>query len=32
VDNGVTVPAPAVIPIGIELADAVIGLAPGPGA
>src|SRR5580692_312223 len=28
VDNGVTVPAPAVIPIGIELADAVAGLAP----
>jgi len=28
VDNGVTVPAPAVIPIGIDLADAVAGLAP----
>jgi len=28
VDNGVTIPAPAVIPIGIELADAVTGLAP----
>jgi len=27
-DNGVTVPAPAVIPLGIELADAVAGLAP----
>jgi alkanesulfonate monooxygenase SsuD/methylene tetrahydromethanopterin reductase-like flavin-dependent oxidoreductase (luciferase family) len=32
VDNGVTVPAPAVIPIGVELADAIAGLAPGPGA
>jgi probable F420-dependent oxidoreductase len=31
VENGVTVPAPAVIPIGIELADAVSGLAPGAG-
>jgi probable F420-dependent oxidoreductase len=28
VDNGVTVPALAVIPIGIELADAVAGLSP----
>ena len=28
VDNGVTIPAPAVIPLGIELADAVEGLAP----
>ncbi|HVA06995.1 MAG TPA: LLM class F420-dependent oxidoreductase [Acidimicrobiales bacterium] len=27
-DNGVTVPAPAVIPLGIELGDAVAGLAP----
>ncbi len=27
-DNGVTVPAPAVIPLGIELADAITGLAP----
>jgi probable F420-dependent oxidoreductase len=27
-DNGVTIPAPAVIPLGIELADAVAGLAP----
>lgn len=28
VDNGVTIPAPAVIPIGIDLADAVAGLSP----
>ena len=28
VDNGITVPAPAVIPIGIDLADAVAGLSP----
>jgi probable F420-dependent oxidoreductase len=31
VDNGVTVPAPAVIPIGIDLADSVAGLAPNAG-
>jgi len=28
VDNGITVPAPMVIPIGIDLADAVAGLSP----
>ncbi len=28
VDNGITVPAPMIIPIGIELADAVAGLSP----
>ena len=28
VDNGVTIPALAVIPIGIDLADAVAGLSP----
>lgn len=28
VDNGVTVPAPAIVPLGIELADAVAGLSP----
>jgi probable F420-dependent oxidoreductase len=28
VDNGVTVPAPAIIPIGMELAEAVAGLSP----
>jgi probable F420-dependent oxidoreductase len=28
IDNGVTIPAPAIIPIGVELADAVAGLAP----
>jgi probable F420-dependent oxidoreductase len=28
-DNGVTVPALAIVPIGIELGDAVAGLAPG---
>jgi probable F420-dependent oxidoreductase len=27
-DNGVTIPAPAVIPLGIDLADAVAGLSP----
>jgi hypothetical protein len=31
VDNGVTVPALAVIPLGIELADAVAGLSPSAG-
>ena len=31
VDNGVTIPAPAVIPIGIDLADAVAGLSPSAG-
>ena len=28
VDNGITIPAPAVIPIGIDLAEAVAGLVP----
>ena len=28
VDNGVTIPAPMVIPIGIDLAEAVAGLSP----
>ena len=32
VDNGVTVPAPAVIPIGIDLAEAVAGLSPSAAA
>ena len=31
VDNGVTIPAPAIIPIGIDLADAVAGLSPSAG-
>ncbi len=31
VDNGVTIPAPAVIPIGIDLAEAVAGLSPSAG-
>jgi probable F420-dependent oxidoreductase len=31
VDNGITVPAPMIIPIGIELADAVAGLSPSAG-
>jgi probable F420-dependent oxidoreductase len=31
VDNGVTIPAPAIIPIGIDLADAVAGLSPSSG-
>ncbi len=31
VDNGVTVPAPAIVPLGIELADAVAGLSPSSG-
>ncbi len=31
VDNGVTIPAPAVIPIGIDLADAVAGRSPSAG-
>ncbi len=31
VDNGVTIPAPAVIPIGIDLADAIAGLSPSAG-
>ena len=31
VDNGVTIPAPMVIPIGIDLADAVAGLSPSAG-
>jgi probable F420-dependent oxidoreductase len=28
VDNGITVPAPMVIPIGVDLAEAVVGLSP----
>jgi hypothetical protein len=32
VDHGVTIPAPAVIPLGIELADAVEGLSPAAAA
>jgi hypothetical protein len=28
VDHGITVPAPAVVPIGIDLAEAVAGLSP----
>ena len=31
VDNGVTIPAPAIIPIGIDLADAVAGMSPSAG-
>jgi probable F420-dependent oxidoreductase len=31
VDNGVTIPAPAIVPLGIDLADAVAGLAPSAG-
>jgi probable F420-dependent oxidoreductase len=31
VDNGVTIPAPMIIPIGIDLADAVAGLSPSAG-
>ncbi len=31
VDNGITVPAPMIIPVGIELADAVAGLSPSAG-
>ena len=31
VDNGVTIPAPMVIPIGVSLEDAVAGLAPSAG-
>ena len=31
VDNGVTIPAPAIVPIGIDLADAVAGLSPSAG-
>ena len=31
VDNGITVPAPAVIPIGVDLAEAVAGLSPSAG-
>jgi probable F420-dependent oxidoreductase len=31
VDNGITVPAPMIIPIGIELVDAVAGLSPSAG-
>ena len=28
VDHGVTIPAPMIIPIGVDLADAVAGLSP----
>jgi probable F420-dependent oxidoreductase len=28
VDNGITIPAPMIIPVGVELADAVAGLSP----
>ena len=31
VDHGITIPAPAVIPIGIDLAEAVAGLSPSAG-
>jgi hypothetical protein len=31
VDNGVTIPAPAIIPIGVDLAEAVAGLSPSAG-
>jgi probable F420-dependent oxidoreductase len=31
VDNGVTIPAPAIIPIGMDLAEAVTGLSPSAG-
>ena len=31
VDNGITVPAPAVIPVGVSLAGAVAGLSPSRG-
>jgi probable F420-dependent oxidoreductase len=31
VDNGVTIPAPAIVPLGVELADAVAGLSPSAG-
>jgi probable F420-dependent oxidoreductase len=31
VDNGVTIPAPAILPIGVDLADAVAGLSPSAG-
>jgi len=31
VDNGVTIPAPAILPIGVDLADAIAGLAPSAG-
>jgi probable F420-dependent oxidoreductase len=31
VDNGVTIPAPMIIPIGIDLAEAVAGLSPSAG-
>jgi probable F420-dependent oxidoreductase len=31
VDNGVTIPAPAILPIGVDLAEAVAGLAPSAG-
>jgi probable F420-dependent oxidoreductase len=31
VDNGVTIPAPAIIPLGVDLAEAVAGLAPSAG-
>jgi probable F420-dependent oxidoreductase len=31
VDNGVTIPVPALIPIGVDLAEAVVGLSPAAG-
>jgi probable F420-dependent oxidoreductase len=31
VDNGITIPAPAIVPIGIELDDAIAGLSPSAG-
>jgi probable F420-dependent oxidoreductase len=31
VENGVTIPAPAILPIGVDLADAIAGLAPSAG-
>ena len=31
VDNGITVPAPVIVPIGVDLAEAVAGLRPRPG-
>jgi probable F420-dependent oxidoreductase len=31
VDNGVTIPAPAIVPLGVELAEAVAGLSPAAG-
>jgi hypothetical protein len=31
VDHGITIPAPAVIPLGIDLGEAVAGLSPSAG-